>query len=245
LVSVTYSFKRTRSWGASASLVTFGLAAGAALSTFSLAIIAVTASALAGHTINPVTAIVEIVAFLAAALALRQLLSRPDRLLRLGSATLGGVNRLRGQPASAGTEQLAMLLDELVLVRPRGRDWLHALLWATWNWMADLLCLIAACRAVGAHGLAIAGAALAYSLGMAASSISLLPAGLGVVAGTLILALSHSHISTATATAGVLVYRLISVVLITALGWAIWLALRTSARRAARINPPADAREAP
>lgn len=77
LVSVTYSFKRMRSWGASASLVTFGLAAGAALSTFSLAIIAVTASALAGHTINPVTAIVEIVAFLAAALALRQLLSRP------------------------------------------------------------------------------------------------------------------------------------------------------------------------
>jgi uncharacterized protein (TIRG00374 family) len=76
---------------------------------------------------------------------------------------------------------------------------------------------------------------------MAASSISLLPAGLGVVDGTLILALSHSHLSTATATAGVLVYRLISVVLVTALGWAIWFALRTSTRQPARINAPADA----
>jgi uncharacterized protein (TIRG00374 family) len=137
-----------------------------------------------------------------------------------------------------------MLLDELVLVRPPGRAWLHALLRATWNWIVDVLCLIAACRAVGAHGLAIAGAALAYSLGMAASSISLLPAGLGVVDGTLTIALSHSHISTATATAGVLLYRLISVVLITALGWAIRLALRTSTRRPARINPPADTGEA-
>jgi hypothetical protein len=231
VVSMTYSFKRMRSWGASASLVTFGLAAGAALSSISLAIIAVVASTLSGHTVNPVTAIFEIVIFVAAALALRHLLSRPDRLLRLGSATLRVANRLRGRPASAGTEQLAHLLDELLLVKPRGRDWLHALLWATWSWVADLLCLIAACRAVGADGPAIAGAAVAYSVGMAASSISLLPAGLGVVDGTLILALSRDQLSTATATAGVLVYRLITAVLITALGWAIWFALRTSTRR--------------
>jgi hypothetical protein len=66
---------------------------------------------------------------------------------------------------------------------------------------------------------------------MAASSISLLPAGLGVVDGTLILALSRDHLSTAGATAGVLVYRLITAVLITTLGWAIWIALRTSAQR--------------
>jgi uncharacterized membrane protein YbhN (UPF0104 family) len=62
-----------------------------------------------------------------------------------------------------------------------------------------------------------------------------------VVDGTLILALTHSHLSTTTATAGVVVYRLVSVVLITALGWAIWLAIRTGTREPARINAADDA----
>jgi hypothetical protein len=52
----------------------------------------------------------------------------------------------------------------------------------------------------------------ASKVGSAVADPTLLPAGLGVVDGTLILALSHSHLSTATATAGVVVYRLISVV---------------------------------
>jgi hypothetical protein len=96
------------------------------VSTVSLAIIAVAASALAGHTINPLIAIFEILTFVAAALALRHLLSRPDRLLRLGAATLRVANRLCGRSANAGTEQLAQLLDELVLVRPEPRSH-HAL----------------------------------------------------------------------------------------------------------------------
>ena len=214
------------------------------LSTVSLATIAVAASALAGHTTNPLTSIFEILVVLAAVLALRHLLNPPDRLRRLGSATLRLADGPRGRSATLGTVQLAQLLDVLVLDWPRGRDWLHARRWASWDRIADVLCPIAACLAIGAHGLAIAGAA-AYSLGVATPSIPLPPAGLGVANGTtLILALRHSHLTPPPRRPGVLLYRLIGVVVIAARGWAIWLALPTGTRQPATINLPAAVQDA-
>jgi uncharacterized protein (TIRG00374 family) len=114
------------------------------------------------------------------------------------------------------------------------RDWLLGLFFAAMYWALDLVCLIAACRAIGADGPTIEVAMIAYAGGMAASSLPLIPGGVGVVDGALLLALTHGGLPLVTATAGVLMYRLISFVLVAAVGWALWFGMRSSERRSKR-----------
>jgi uncharacterized protein (TIRG00374 family) len=95
----------------------------------------------------------------------------------------------------------------------------------------DLVCLVAACRAAGAHGPTIEVALVAYAAGMAASSLPLVPGGIGVVDGALLLALTRGGLSLSQATAGVLIYRLISLVFVAVVGWLFWLVLNQRDRR--------------
>jgi uncharacterized protein (TIRG00374 family) len=54
----------------------------------------------------------------------------------------------------------------------------------------------------------------------------LVPGGLGIVDAAMIFALTQGGVSTLSAAAAVLLYRLISVVLLVALGWLIWAITR-------------------
>jgi uncharacterized membrane protein YbhN (UPF0104 family) len=233
VLSTGYTFRRMRAWGASAPVITWGMLTSGVLSTVALTVIGAFGASLAGGQASVVLVAFEIVAVAAAALGLRQLTRRPDLLLRLGHWSLGRLNRVLRRPAHAGQHRVHALLDELLLIRPRGRDWLMGLFHAGMNWLLDLACLIAACRAVGAHGPSIAVALVAYAGGMAASSLPLIPGGIGVVDGALVIALTHGGLSLPAAAAGVLAYRLISFVLVAAVGWGFWLLLnrRPTARR--------------
>ena len=112
----------------------------------------------------------------------------------------------------------------LVLSLPLGlHGFLLGLLFATLNWVYDLICLVAACHAVGASGPSVSVALVTYAAGMTASSLPLLPGGLGVVDGVLILALVRGGMPVSIATAGVLIYRLISLGLVSLVGWLLWV----------------------
>jgi uncharacterized protein (TIRG00374 family) len=78
---------------------------------------------------------------------------------------------------------------------------------------------------------------LAYVAGMSASGISLLPGGLGVTDAAMILVLSHGGFGIASATAAVLLYRLVSYVFIAAAGWVVMsLSLYASHRSVRRVG---------
>jgi uncharacterized membrane protein YbhN (UPF0104 family) len=233
VLSTGYTFRRMRAWGASAPVITWGMLTSGVLSTLALTVIGAFGASLAGGHSNVGLVAAEIVAGVATALGLRQLARRPDLLLRVGNWSLSRINRTLGRPALAGQDRVRELLDELLLIRPSGRDWLTGLYYAVMNWLLDLVCLVAACRAVGAHGPTIAVALVAYAGGMAASSLPLIPGGIGVVDGALLIALTHGGLALPTAAAGVIVYRLISFVLVAAVGWGFWLLLnrKPSARR--------------
>ncbi len=226
VVSTGYTFRRMRAWGASAPVIAWGMLASGVLSTAALTGIGAFGAGLAGGRGNVIVIVIEVAVVIGAGLGLRRLARRPDLLLRVGDATLSRVNRLLRKPAGAGQGRVHELLDELLLIRPRTRDWLFGLAFAVMNWLLDLLCLIAACRAVGAHGPTIAVAIVAYAAGMAASSLPLIPGGIGVVDGALLIALTHGGLSLADATAGVIVYRLISFVLVAAVGWGFWYLIK-------------------
>ena len=232
VASTAYTFRKLRAWGAGGPLVTFALVASGALSTITLALILVLGATFSDDgAANPWLLAAEFVAAVIGAIALRRLIRRPDVLLRIGNRTLRTADRLLRRPPNAGQAQLKHVIDELTLIRPRGRDWLLGLLFASLNWAYDLLCLVAACRAVGANGPTLGVALVTYAAAMTASSLPLLPGGLGIVDGVLILALVRGGMTASTATAGVLIYRVISLGVVSLIGWLLWLFVERTGRR--------------
>jgi putative heme transporter len=245
VASTAYTFRKLRAWGAGGSLVTFALIASGVLSTLTLAMILVLGATFSGGgSANPWLLSAEFAAAVLGAIALRRLMRRPDVLLRVGNRALRFGDRVLRRPLDSGQAQLKHVIDELTLIRPRNRDWLLGLLFATLNWAYDLLCLVAACHAVGANGPSLSVALVTYAAAMTASSLPLLPGGLGVVDGVLILALVRGGMAASTATAGVLVYRLISLGVVSLIGWLLWIFVERTGHKSRRAvvlpDPPAD-----
>jgi hypothetical protein len=82
------------------------------------------------------------------------------------------------------------------------------------------------CVAVGAPGITATKLVIAYCAGMAAASVPIVPGGLGVVDGALILGLVAGGLSSSYAVAAVVLYRLISFGFIIGAGWLVWLGIR-------------------
>jgi putative heme transporter len=221
-LSSGYVFKRLRSWGASVPAAGFTLLASGVLSTLSFAVLAVVGAVLAGNGGLSSLLIVAGTAVVAIAALITRRHHKPDLLIRLASGGLVRANRIMHRAPETGLAGLHRVARELSAIKPRNRDWLAGFGFAGLNWIADLACLLACCRAVGATGSSLALVTVAFLAGMSASSLSLLPGGLGVVDAAMVIALTQGGVSTVSATAAVLLYRLISFALIVALGWLVW-----------------------
>ena len=93
---------------------------------------------------------------------------------------LAGALRFVGRDPARARRAIRGVAADLSAIHPSRRDWLAGFGFAVGNWCADLTCLFACCRAFG--GVPDASLVLVtYVVGMSASSISLLPAGLGVI----------------------------------------------------------------
>jgi uncharacterized protein (TIRG00374 family) len=217
-----YVFKRLRSWGATVPAAGFTILASGVLSTLSFALLAVVCAALAGNGgLSSVLIVAGAIVATIAAMAVRRH-HRPDLIVRIAGRGLMRANRLLHRAPETGISALQRLVRELSAIRPRNRDWIAGLGFAGLNWVADLACLAACCHAVGASGSSLVLVMVAYIAGMSTSGLSLLPGGLGVVDAAMIFALTQGGVSVVAATAGVLLYRLISFALVVALGWAVW-----------------------
>jgi len=107
----------------------------------------------------------------------------------------------------------------------RGRDWVTAVLYAAANWLTDLLCLVATCRAVGLPvGVStLAGIYLGVQI---VRQVPLTPGGVGIIDTALIAGLTAAGATAVTAAAAVLVYRLLSCWLLLPAGGIAAVALR-------------------
>jgi uncharacterized membrane protein YbhN (UPF0104 family) len=115
--------------------------------------------------------------------------------------------------------------------------WLVALAYATANWLADLLCLVAASRAFGLPvGVStVAGIFLGVQI---VRQIPLTPGGIGLVEAALIAGLTAAGGTAAAAAAVVLTYRLLSFWLVLPIGGLAWLRLREETSHT--TNTPAE-----
>jgi len=82
------------------------------------------------------------------------------------------------------------LIEDLQTIRPSRRVWLGAWVLSLLNWTLDVACLAASCAALGVH-VSVPALLLTYTAGMAASSLTALPGGVGVVEAALILGVDH------------------------------------------------------
>lgn len=216
-VSSAYAFRQLRAWGATVAAAGFAITASGVLSAASFAALAGAAGAVAGGIgTTALLALGLLVLFAGFVLLLRRV---PP--VRLAGGLLSRVNRLRHAPPEAGLGLVTSFLADLRTIHLRRWAWLGAFGTALLNWTLDLACLVACCRAVGIDHVPLATVLLAYVAGMSAASLSPLPGGAGLADAALIVVLAGGGpgTGTAVATAAVLTYRLINLVMVVGVGW--------------------------
>jgi uncharacterized protein (TIRG00374 family) len=184
------------------------------------------------------TLIVYLVGALAIAIATRLLAHHPHWLHRPARAMLRYLNRVRRRPAEHGRDRLVGFVDQLRSIRVRPASFVTAAALAVANWLLDALCLWMCCVAVGASHITATQLVIAYCAGMAAASVPIVPGGLGIVDGALVLGLIAGGLTSSAAVAAVVLYRLISFGFIIGAGWLVWLGIRY--RRRAEPDPAPD-----
>jgi uncharacterized protein (TIRG00374 family) len=239
--STAYAYRWMRERGAGPAAITWTLVAGGLISTSALAALAVVGSLLVGATSGLPLLVLDAVLIVALVAGARRFRRHPALLVVTGRRLLLRVNTVLRRPPTRGVDALERVVGQLRLVRPGARDWTAAAAYGVGNWVFDGACLAAAAAAVGTHGLSVHVLLIAYTAGMAASGLSLLPAGIGVVETAMVLAMVAGGIPAAAALPAVLLYRLISLVGVAAAGW---LVVSVRGRRTGKGGgqPPSAAR---
>ncbi|WP_244176136.1 lysylphosphatidylglycerol synthase transmembrane domain-containing protein [Gordonia lacunae] len=221
VLAPAFTYRETRKWGATPVIASWQVVMSGLLAGIGLAVLGFGGALLAGAKTSPFSVVFSVAGFLAVAVVLQYLASHPESLKSTGIRVLGWVNQLRNKPEDHGTERLFETLEQLRAVQLTKRDTSVAFGWSLFNWVADVACLMFACWAVDAHP-SISGLMVAYAAGKAVgSAIPLLPGGIGVVDAVLVPALTSAGMPAADAITAVLIYRLISYVIVSAIGWVV------------------------
>lgn len=230
--SALFTFRQYRARGASAALAGWELAMSGVISTFAFALV------VAGGAVASRSAATGALGLAAAAAALVPLagvlLARRSRRARaaiigIGAWASGPLPRLRRFSATDPRQALESVVNRIAGLTIPPSDFLAVFLLLLWNWVAECLCLAISIRATGVP-VPWRGLFLAYAAGASAVTVSPTPGGAGVMEVTLSAALAVAGLSAAHAVAAVVVYRLITFWLVTAIGWAALAALTRSRR---------------
>lgn len=225
-----YAFRQYRRWGADEVLSGWVIVAMNGISMVTLTLLAALGLGLAfgiGSALDLVSVIVGVMLF--AALVVLLWVKRLWFLAR-GTWAARLYQRLRRRPPEDAPAMIERATERLNAVAPTKHDWAQAAIAAMANWVFDGSCLMLSFGAVGAPT-PWRGIVLAYSAAQLAANLPITPGGLGVVEGSLTLALvsfGGGHDSTV---AAVLVYRLISFWLLLPVGWVCWGGLAVAGRR--------------
>lgn len=232
--SAAYTYRRLHALGNSTALVGWVLAVSGIAATASLAVVLAVGSAMTGSVAGALGAFVATAAGVLPVLGI-VLAFRHARTRAWLVTVMSRIARLLGRwvPAlrSGRVEQqiddfLTSLGGFRLGVPAASAAWLLALA----NWVLDTACLALALQAVGAP-IPWQGLVLAWAAGALVSSARLTPGGIGVVETALASALVASGLPASQAVPAVLVYRLVSLWLLVAIGAVFLLVGSTRSRR--------------
>ncbi len=221
VLSATFIYRQQRMWGASPVVASWQLVMSGVLQVIGLALLGLGGAFMLGASKNPLSLIFSIGGFVALVLLAQAVATRPELIDGIGVRVLSWFNSLRGKPADSALAKWRVTLTQLESVQLGRRDLGVAFSWSLFNWIADVACLLFACYATGGHP-SIAGVTVAYAAARAVGSIPLMPGGLLVVEAVLVPGLVSSGMSLAPAISAMLIYRLVSWIFISAIGWVVF-----------------------
>ena len=230
--ATVFAYRQFRRRGADEALTTWTVVAFTLLTALTLSLLAVAGLWISGSD-GPVAGLWPLIPLLLVVpVALVVILMRPRFLSVITTPPLRWVRRVTGLPRTDPVPAVGRLVDRLAAVSPGLGDWVAGFGWALGNWITDCLCLVLAFEAVGAS-VPWRGLLVAYGAAQVAANLPITPGGLGVVEGSLTIALVAYGGSTAGSAyvAAVLLYRILSFWLPMPLGWMAWAGLRVQARR--------------
>ncbi|HET9058566.1 MAG TPA: YbhN family protein [Acidimicrobiales bacterium] len=227
---VLYQFRQYELLGADEILAGWVVVATTVVTFTTLSVLAAVALSLAastGTTFDLVGAVLGVVC-----IALLALLawSRRSRLYATVTSLGRRAEKLAGLEPGKLVRPLSYTVQRMRHVAPSRRRWALALVFGVGSWLTDCACLMAAFLAVGAQ-VPWQGLLLAYCGGQLAANLPITPGGLGVVEGSLTVALVDFGGGRAATVAAVLVYRLVSFWSPLPVGAVCWAALARARRR--------------
>ncbi|WP_390892699.1 lysylphosphatidylglycerol synthase transmembrane domain-containing protein [Mycolicibacterium llatzerense] len=224
VLSATFVYRQQRLWGASPLVASWQLVMSGALQVVGLALLGLGGAVLLGASKNPLSLIFTVGGFVALLLLAQTVAANPQQIDGIGVRLLSWFNSLRGKPADTGLDGWRRTLNQLESVSLSRRTLTVAFSWSLFNWVADVACLACAAYATGGHP-SLAGLTVAYAAARAVGAIPLMPGGLLVVEAVLVPGLVSSGMTLAAAISTMLIYRLVSWIFISAIGWVVFFFL--------------------
>lgn len=221
VLSATFIYRQQRLWGASPVVASWQLVMSGVLQAVGLALLGLGGAFLLGASKNPLSLIFTLGGFVALLLLAQSVASNPQQIDGIGVRLLSWYNSVRGKPADTGLAKWRETLEQLESVSLSRRALGTAFSWSLFNWIADVACLAFAAYAAGGHP-SLAGLTVAYAAARAVGSIPLMPGGLLVVEAVLVPGLVSSGMTLASAISAMLIYRLVSWIFISSIGWVVF-----------------------
>jgi uncharacterized protein (TIRG00374 family) len=228
--SAVYGFRWFRRFGADDTLAAWSLAGTVVASVVSLALVATAGLALATGEGASLDLIPVIVGVFVVTVALGALFVYERPLALVVTWGIRASRKLVGRPHGDLAAEIHRIVAMITAVRLGTRQVIRIVLWGVANWLFDCACFAMMFLAVNAN-IPWKGLLLAYGAGQLAATLPFTPGGLGVVEGSITIALvafGGVHASTVDA---VLMYRVISFWLILVVGWVLWAQLAFQVRR--------------
>jgi putative heme transporter len=221
VLSATFVYRQQRIWGASPVVASWQLVMSGVLQVVGLALLGLGGAFMLGASRNPLSLIFTLGGFVALLVLAQTVAKNPQQIDGIGVRILSWVNSVRGKPADTGLEKWREMLQQLESVSLSRRALTTAFSWSLLNWIADVACLAFAAYAAGGRP-SLAGLTVAYAAARAVGSIPLMPGGLLVVEAVLVPGLVSSGMTLASAISAMLIYRMVSWIFISAIGWVVF-----------------------
>lgn len=232
-----FAYRQYRRKGATQALAGWVVAASLVVAVVTLAVLAAFGLAVAGAEGASYDLVWVTVGVLILALALSVVFLKKRFLAHVVSATVRLSRRLTGRPRGEIGAEVDRIVEQLTVVQLSGREAVEAGGWGMANWALDCACLACAFAAVGV-AVPWRGLLLAYGAGQLAANLPITPGGLGVVEGSLTIALVAFGGSESSTVAAVLLYRIFNFWIALPVGWVAWGTMAVRHRRELRRAPP-------
>jgi putative heme transporter len=237
-IAPVYSFRQYRQRGADQALAGWSVVAAFVAESVGLALVAAAGVSVAEAEGASLDLVGVIVTVLILAVAMAVVFVQKRALVWTVSASLHLCQRLTGWPRGELAHHIDRIIFRLTVVRLSAGQMIGALNLALANWLLDCSCLAMSFLAVGAP-VPWKGLLLAYGAGQLAANLPITPGGLGVVEGSLTIALVAYGGATTSTVVAVLLYRVLSFWVALPVGWGAWGWLAWLGRRRPRPTPSA------